>query len=226
MKKLGVIGGMGPEATVHFLQKLIDFTPAKTDQEHIEVLCHSYPTIADRTAYILDKSKENPTNKLIEIGKELAGLGAEQIVLTCVTSYAFYDELSSKIEVPIIHVAKELVKDLKENKIDSIAILATEGTIKSGFLQQELLAEGIEPILPNETEQSYVMEWIYKYLKAKKQPNYDDIQNVCDSLSRTGAKALALACTELSMLDTSKLGLKSVDLLDVLAKAAVRECKG
>ena len=68
MKKLGVIGGLGPMATAYFLQLLTQMSDAETDQEHMEILLHSKPRIPDRTRFILGRSGENPLPQMIEVG--------------------------------------------------------------------------------------------------------------------------------------------------------------
>ena len=81
MKKLGIIGGMGPMATIYFMRKIIDMTDAATDQEHIEIAVEHCPGIPDRTAYILDHTKENPLPSIIRAGNVLADAGAEKIAI-------------------------------------------------------------------------------------------------------------------------------------------------
>jgi aspartate racemase len=104
---LGVIGGLGPIATAYFYELVIQMTSAKVDQEHIEMLIFSKPSIPDRTEYILGKSKENPVHPMIDIGKLLVGMGADHIAIPCITAHYFHDILSEGIGAPIIHIIKE-----------------------------------------------------------------------------------------------------------------------
>ena len=100
MKKLGVIGGLGPMATAYFLQLLTQMSDAKSDQEHMEILLHSKPQIPDRTRFILGQSGENPLPQMVEIGVDLKSQGAEAIAIPCVTAHYFQKNLEDAIGIP------------------------------------------------------------------------------------------------------------------------------
>lgn len=87
MKNLGVIGGLGPMASVYFWELVERYTKAETDQEHITISIMSIPGTPDRTAYILDPTQENPFGKLVGAGMKLKSVGAEYIAIPCITSY-------------------------------------------------------------------------------------------------------------------------------------------
>ena len=99
MKRLGIIGGLGPMATAYFLRLIVEMTDAKTDQEHIEVLLHSKPQIPDRTRYILGLSEENPMPELLAVGKSLTAQGVEVIAIPCITAHFFQKQLEEKIYI-------------------------------------------------------------------------------------------------------------------------------
>ena len=108
MKTLGVIGGIGPLATAYFMELLVNITEAHEDQEHIDTIIYSRPSIPDRTSYILKKSKESPVNMMVDIGKRLQEQGASFITIPCITAHSFYKEIAEEIEVPIINALEEL----------------------------------------------------------------------------------------------------------------------
>ena len=93
MKKLGIIGGLGPMATAYFLQLIVEMTDACNDQEHIEVLLYSKPQTPYRTNFILGRSKEDPQPYLLEMGKSLTAQGAEVLAIPCITAHYFQKEL-------------------------------------------------------------------------------------------------------------------------------------
>ena len=113
MKKLGVIGGLGPLATEYFYSLINKMTDANRDQDHIEMIIYSKPSIPDRTGYILGKSKENPIIPMIEVGRILGELGVDYIAIPCITGHNFYEVLASEIRVPIIHMVKETARELR-----------------------------------------------------------------------------------------------------------------
>lgn len=225
MKKLGVIGGLGPMATVYFLQLVTQMSWAETDQEHMEIFLHSRPRIPDRTGYILGKSKDDPLPMMIEAGKGLAAMGAELIAVPCVTAHYFHAGLEEGIGVPVINTPVETARTLREEGIGRAGIMATDGTVASGLLQKALEAEGVRCVLPDEEGQRKVMSLIYEDIKAGRPADPAKLEDVAVQLFSRGAEAVLLACTELSLVKRDfPLEPGFLDVLEVLARCAVVSC--
>lgn len=225
MKKLGVIGGLGPMATAYFLQLLTQMSDADTDQEHLEVLIHSRPQIPDRTRFILGQSGDDPFPQMAEIGISLAGQGAELIAIPCITAHYFQKKLEERIGVPIVDTVRETVLCLQEAGIGSVGVMATDGTIESALFQRVLAEAGIRCVLPDRCGQGTVMDIIYNQVKAGRPVDLPAFERVSGSLSGKGAEAVLLACTELSLVKRDfPLGEGYLDVLEVLARRAVLIC--
>ena len=225
MKKLGVIGGLGPMATAYFLQLLVQMTEARTDQEHIEVLLHSKPQIPDRTRFILGQSREDPLPQMVEIGRELAGQGAELIAVPCVTAHYFQKKLEDSIGIPVVDTIRETALSLKAAGVTKAGILATDGTIESGLFQRAFAGEGISAMLPDRAGQQAVMQIIYQNVKAGPPVDSAAFWRVAEGLFGQGAQAVLLACTELSLVKRDfGLGEGFLDVMEVLARKAVLIC--
>ncbi len=225
MKRLGVIGGLGPMATVYFLQLVTQMSLADTDQEHMEIFLHSNPQIPDRTRFILGQSQENPLPMMIEAGRGLARWGAELIAVPCVTAHYFHGKLEEGIGLPMINTPVETAKCLKEEGIGRAGIMATDGTVASGLLQKALEAWGIHCVLPDREGQKKVMSLIYEDVKAGRPADLGKLQEVSGQLFGAGAEAVLLACTELSLVKRDfPLGPGFLDVLEVLARSAVVSC--
>ena len=225
MKKLGVIGGLGPQAGVYFLQLVTELTDAGKDQDHIEILFHSCPQIPDRTAFILGESNEDPAPGMAEAGRGLALAGADIIAIPCVTANYFYDRLQAEIPVPVIDTIEETAKYLTARRIKRAGIMATDGTIHAGLFQKHLEKAGIECIVPDEAHQKSVMHIIYDNVKAGKAPEKEHFVRVRDALLGAGAELILLGCTELSMLAHAGFtGPECLDVMRLLAAVSVREC--
>lgn len=227
MKTLGVIGGLGPMAMVYFLQLVTEYTNVKRDQEHIPIVLMSIPDTPDRTEYILKKSEENPLPRLVDAGLKLKAMGAQYIAIPCVTAHYFYKELKEQIGIPVVSLPCELSAEFKANGVERVGILATSGTVRSGFVQDKLNSNGIQTILPTESEQEIIMKVIYEQIKAGIAPDLDAFTFVGENLKKRGAQKLLLGCTELSLIKRDfkdRLGDDYVDVLEVLATAAVRHC--
>lgn len=225
MKRLGIIGGLGPMATAYFLRLIVEMTEAKTDQEHIEVLLHSKPQIPDRTKYILGLSEENPMPELLSVGKSLTAQGAQVIAIPCITAHFFQKQLEEEVGCPIIHAIEETGKYLKQEQISHVGIMATAGTVESKLFQDILTKYDITCSIPSEENQKKVMHIIYDNVKAGKPIEMDLFDTVSNELFSDGAQVILLGCTELSMAKRDHaIGAGYLDVMEVLSRAAVLVC--
>lgn len=225
MKKLGVIGGLGPMAGVYFLELVTRMTDAKTDQEHLEVVMVSSPSTPDRTGFILGKSHESPLPALTNAGMILKNSGADIIALPCFTAHFFHDELEKKLQVPIIHAIKETVSYLRDRRIKCAGIMATEGTVTSRLYQDALEAAGISFVTPDSSGQNLVSYIIYDNVKASKPVDLNAFNAVSSDLFDRGAEVILLGCTELSIVKRDyELPAGFLDVMEVLSQKAVMEC--
>ncbi len=224
-KILGVIGGLGPMASAYFLHLVTEMTDAKTDQEHIEILLHSCPQIPDRTAYILDHTKESPLPLLTAVGKGLKRGGAEIIAMPCITAHYFQETLEKEIGIPIINAIEETASMLAEKGITSAGIMATNGTVQSGLFQRALEKRGISAVLPSEERQRDVMHIIYENVKAGVPIEAERVHALKEHFSSRGSEVILLGCTELSMIKRDLLMDEGFfDVMEALAQVAVKTC--
>lgn len=234
MKTIGIIGGLGPMATVYYLECITRMTSAERDQEHPRVFLESIPDIPDRTQYILGKSPDNPLPILIEAGMSLQKMGADFITMPCVTAHFFYDALSGELGIPLIPLTRVLAQDICEKGIRRVGILATSGTIESGVIERELEEQGISSVIPRGELQGVLMEIIYGQVKKDAPVQWDAVERVIDDLRDQGAEKMILGCTELPLLKKSVWQAENealrrllfedcIDVLEVLAQKAVLE---
>lgn len=222
---LGVIGGLGPIATAHFLELVINMTQADTDQQHLEMIIYNTPTIPDRTAHILDNTAPSPLPRMLAVGKALAQQGVGRIAIPCVTAHYFFSQLESGIPVPLINGVQETVRHLRENGIRKVGIMATDGTVRSGIFHRELEKQGLEPIVPHPEAQKHVMHIIFNNVKAGVPAEMDRFLAAAQDLKDQGAEAVILGCTELSLVKRDHaIGAGFLDAMEVLAQQAVICC--
>lgn len=221
--KLGVIGGLGPLATAYFYELLTKMSDVKYDQEHLEVIIYSVPSIPDRTGYILDHSKESPVEKMVEIARLLESQGVDYIAIPCITAHYFHDALSSAVHIPIIHLVEEVGRYFECAGIDTAGIMATDGTLSSQLFQNELHKRNIRTCTPYHQED--VMHIIYNNVKASCDIEMDRFSRVSDELFKQGAKKIILGCTELSIVKKEKhLDHRYLDAMELLAYVALKKC--
>ena len=227
LKTIGIMGGMGPAATVDLMSRIISMTDASADQEHIPMIVDSNTRIPDRTEAILGRG-ESPVPEMLASAKRLDAAGADFIVIACHAAHYYVPEIKDKIGIPVIDMPEETAKLLKMNGVNRAAVLATDGTVRSGLYGAALERFGIQTVYPDERQQKTVMSLVYDYVKKGVTDPADlpreEMTSIIGDLSSQGAEALLLASTELPIA-FSIMGLRSNAFIDptvVLAKSAIR----
>ncbi len=224
-KVLGIIGGVGPLATMLLGEMIVRRTKAFTDQEHMHFIIDNDTRIPDRTAYILDHSKPNPLPVMIEDANKLADAGADMICIPCNTAHSFYEFLQEGSKVPVLHMIRETAKRALQVEAKRVGVLATIGTLKSNLYQEALIACGIEPVVPDEAMQQDLMSVIYDYVKAGKKITKEQWQPIETAMRNAGCDHIILGCTELSVINRElSLDNSYIDALIALADCAITSC--
>lgn len=226
-KILGIIGGMGPEATAQLYMKMIKATKVKRDQDHFRIIIDSNPKIPDRTKAILGLG-ESPVPYIIETAKNLQKMGVDIACIPCMTSHYFFDEIQEGVEMKIMNAFEELNNYLKKNfeGVVKIGVLATTGTRNTKIFEKYL--KDMEIIYPDERFQSdYVMEAIYgegtgiKSGVTEGRP-VELLIEAGNNVIEKGAEVVILGCTEIGLvLKKDSLSKPSVDPMDVMAEFMV-----
>jgi aspartate racemase len=236
--KLGVVGGVGPAATVDFMHKVVRNTPAARDQEHIKVIVEQNPQIPDRTEH-LTGSGVDPTLALYATCRKLEDGGADLIAIPCNTAHAFIAPIEARLRVPIVSMMSVTTEYLRATfpALERVGLLATDGTIASGVYRMALEARGLTQVLPPLAMQARVTNAIYgaRGVKAGFTSGecVDDIIAAVESLLAQAVEVILLACTELPLLfpqaaTISRKGRTAhlVDPTEVLAKCCVEFARG
>ncbi|KOS60064.1 amino acid racemase [Lysinibacillus agricola] len=227
MKKqtLGIIGGVGPLATMFIGEMIVRRTKATKDQEHLHTIIDNDTNIPDRTAFILDNTKENPVPVIVTDAKKLASVGADVIAIPCNTAHTFYDEIIEGSPVPVLHMIRETAKRAYDLGAERVGILATTGTLTSRMYQDALEEYGITPVVPDDIMKEKVMSIIYDYVKAGKDVSQEDWLPIEEAMLALNCDRIVLGCTELSIVNRDlKLSDKYIDSLIVLAERAILAC--
>lgn len=225
-KVLGVLGGLGPMATVYFFDMIIRLTDAKKDQDHLDIIINNRSTTHDRTAFILGESNDNPLEMMIEDGKRLASIGAECIAIPCNTAHYFYDEIQNHLNIPVLNIVKETVSFLKNNGYEKAGILATSGTIISKTYQHICDEYNLSYEILDDHHQEDLMSIIYDDIKSGKPADMIKFNKIVDSMKNKGCDCVILGCTELSILknDNNLDSIFYIDSLELLARKAIVFC--
>ena len=228
-KIVGVLGGMGPDATVDFMEKVIALTPAKKDQDHIHMLVDHNPTVPNRQAAILDGG-EDPGPVLAEMAKRLEAAGAELLVIPCNTAYVFATSVKEAVNIPLISIIDVTIDALlqRDSSVTNIGVLATSGCLQADVYQQALQENSLYPVLPDAAELAALMVLINKIKAGDKSDIVAaGMRKLAKALIARGAQAIVAACTEIPLvLNDSMLKVPLISSTDVLAEETVRLARG
>ena len=216
---------MGPLSTVDFFYRVVDRTDAQGDSGHIHVIVDSDAGIPDRTECIL-KGDNGCLEAIIRSAKRLHAAGAEVIAMPCNTAHAFLKEIRDSVPGTVfLDMVKLTVREMARRGIRTAALLATEGTIKSGIYELECEKTGIRMMLPGEEGRKEVTDVIYTAVKAGREYDSARFIKMLEKLRKEGAEAFILGCTELPIaFDRFGIDLPYVDSTEVLAEEAIRAC--
>ncbi len=220
-KTIGILGGMGPEATVDLFMKIIKNTPARKDQDHIRCVVDSNPKIPDRTKYIYGEG-EDPRPLLIQGARNLERIGASFIAISCNTAHYFYDEVQAAVKIPVVHIMSE-VTDHLSGKVQKAGLLASSATVRTGLYDKALAKAGISLVVPEGSRQDEVMKAIYMVKGGDLESARNTVLQEGTRLVSAGAQVVIAGCTEIPLV--LRQGDLEVDVLDatlVLAQACVR----
>lgn len=227
-KTLGILGGIGPLATVYFMDMIVKMTDAETDQEHISMVVLNHASIPDRTEFILDNTKPNPLPVMIEDAKRLQAAGADFVVMPCNTAHFFYEQIQKNIDIPMLNIIEETVKYSIEHckNLKKLGILATKGTITAGAYQNMCEKYGIDWAVPTLSDEQSLMNIIYNQVKAGKTVNIEEFLKIVNNMKNEGCGAVVLGCTELSVINKDfKLNRRDlIDSMEVLAEKSILMC--
>ena len=202
--KLGIVGGVGPAATVDFMAKVVANTPAGKDQDHIKMVVEQNPQIPDRTANLL-RDETDPTLAMYATCKRLESAGANAIAIPCNTAHAFVERIQTHLRVPIVNMLTETVEWIVHTygSGKAVGLLATSGTVQSQVYHQAARRAGLQVLTPGVDYQAMVMEAIYgpRGIKAGFTQGLckEQLLLAAEHLCELGAGVLILGCTELPL---------------------------
>jgi aspartate racemase len=226
-KVIGILGGMGPEATLDLFGKIIAHTPAVKDQDHLRVVIDSNPKVPDRTAAIL-RGGASPVPAMKAGIEALQRAGADFVVIPCVSAHFFLDELQREVGLPILSmfdVTADYIRS-KHPLIRKVGMLATTGTLQGARFREKLQASGIETITPAGPDQERVMVSIYEIKGAAggrgRGAIATEVREIAGRLIQRGAQGVVAGCTEIPLvLKPGDFAVPVFDSLLLLARAAI-----
>lgn len=220
---VGVLGGMGPLATIDFMRKVLQATPASADQDHVPLLVSSIPQVPDRSAAFRGDGA-SPLEAMVASGRRLTQAGVGLVVMPCNTAHLWFDALQQALGVPMLHIVDAAIEDAVAQVGDDapIGLLCTDGTLASG-LYWNRVHQRARWTLPTAGEMvTLVMPGIEAVKAGELARGAELLGRAAEALSRRGARALVLGCTEVPVvLGPQSSPLPVIDATDSLARRAV-----
>lgn len=231
--KIGVVGGVGPAATVDFVDKIVRNTKAAKDQDHIKLVVEQNPQIPDRTENLIGNGTD-PTIGLYSTCKKLEAADADIIAIPCNTAHAFVERIQPYLGIPVINMLTATIEHIQATlpKTAAVGLLATNGTVKSGIYAEAAAKAGITLLVPDDEYQARVMNAIYGERGVKAGFTAGECRtnllSAVSHLAERGVSAVILGCTELPLIleatASLSVGGRAVAVLDptdILARKCI-----
>lgn len=221
MKTVGIIGGMGPAATLDFVARLRRLTPAEVDQDHLRLLIDDNPTLPNRNAALAGRGP-SPGPEIAAMARGLERSGADFLVMPCNTAHAFQAEIEAAVTIPFLSIVEATIAAAlgSEPQLRRAGIMAVDGCRSAGLYQSALEAMDVTPVLLARDDQAAFMALIGRIkagdLGAEVQAA---MRHLADRLIADGAEAILAACTEIPLvLEGVDLGVPLINSTEELAR--------
>jgi aspartate racemase len=228
-KVVGILGGMGPEATIDLYAKITRNVHARIDQDHLHVVIDSNPKVPSRQAAILEGG-EDPTDALCAMAENLERAGADFIVIPCNAAHFFLSRVRQRVRIPILSIIEETVRAVRVQlpPVERVGLLASTAVVKTGLYTDAFKEHTITTILPNLRDQRLVQEVILAIKAGAHNPQFRaQLEAVANALVVRGAQVIVLGCTELPLvIGPRDIEVPVIDATEVLALTAIREARG
>ncbi|MFC2106507.1 aspartate/glutamate racemase family protein [Candidatus Bipolaricaulota bacterium] len=218
-KAIGILGGMGPAATIEFFRRLVAATPAAVDQAHLRILIDNNPHVPDRTDAIFGRGPD-PGPALADMARGLAASGADFLTMPCNTGHVFQAAIRNAVSIPFIDMIEETAHMIA---VKRVGLLATTGTVRAELYRMACDQRDIELITPAEDDQRLVMDMILRIKAGGPGASVrEHAAAIVGRLADRGAGAVIAGCTEISLIPGDGMPIEWIDALDCLVQASMR----
>lgn len=222
----GVLGGLGPAATVDFLARLLRVADAVTDQEHIRVLVDHNPQVPNRNL-ALEDGGESPGPVLAAMGAGLEASGATFLVMPCNTAMAWASDIRAKTSVPLISIVDEASRAAQRTKATRAGVLSTRACAKAQLYEDGLRAVGLEPLSLDGDEWETFMTALYRIKAGDLEHGRAAMRSLSEGLLGRGAEVIIAGCTEVPLvLGANDVPVPFIDSTEELARRTVAYARG
>ncbi len=228
-KTVGVLGGLGPEATLDFFAKVLGQTRAGSDQQHLRLIIDNNPTVPDRNEAVAGTGP-SPGPALAEMGRGLERSGADFLVMVCNAAHAFQSEITAATSLPFVSIVEETVRATLKRipGLKAVGVLASSGCLDAGLYQDAFARYGVSVLVPEGDAREVFMALLYRIKAGDKSDEVcASMRSLAAELVAEGAEAVVAGCTEVPLvLFGEDMRVPLINSTDVLALAAIAYARG
>jgi len=229
---VGIIGGMGPEATVDLMRHIIRLTPAGEDNDHIRCVVDNNAKIPSRVKALYENSGVSPAPAMCDSARRLEAYGVDFLIIPCNTAHYYYEDVQAVVSIPVLNILDIAVQASKARipDLERIGLLATTATVNTGLYKERFTQAGVELLTPDDARQAETLTLINAIKAGRTGPDQQaELARLTSWLGERGAEAVVLGCTELGLVSdgvTDRIGIPLIDTVIELARATVMRVKG
>jgi aspartate racemase len=226
MKKVGIIGGLGPETTSEFYLDIVFSLYKKTKKARPSIIISSVPLPyqIEEDLIMNNKGSERYIPFLTAEAKRLEKAGADFIVMPCNSLHVFIDKIRNAVKIPVLSIIEETVKFLKKNKFKKVGIISTSATIQNKLYENSFKKNSIKYVTPNDFQQAKMGKFILNLVTGKqKNRDREELIKIINDFEKKDVDCVALACTDLQLLIPKHPTLRIFDTMKILVDATVEK---
>ena len=224
-KYFGIVGGMGSKATSVFFERVIENTKATRDQDHIDAMILNHASLPDRTEVILEDKGDLFLEQIEKDFKLLEMADVEYAAIPCNSAHYFYEKIQQRTTVSIINMVEETIKEihLHYGQGTKVALLATDGTVRSGIYKKHADKYGLDLLIPDIKAQQDIMDVIYHNIKGHLNLDSSLLEELIETfIFEEKCSCVIIGCTELSCIKVKdELKVFTYDAMDILVRKTI-----
>ncbi|MFP4399320.1 MAG: aspartate/glutamate racemase family protein [Desulfonatronovibrio sp.] len=226
-KIAGILGGMGPEATVDLMNRVIKATPAKDDEDHIRMVVDNNPKVPSRIKALIQGDGTSPGPCLREMARKLESWGVDFLAMPCNTAHFYHQEIQEAVSIPVLDMISLAVEAVSEQnpRTDTVGLIASTAVLNLNLYKNAFAGKSINLITPHPRLQDKLMSAIQRIKTGcYGEETYQAMQEAADNLVQSKAQVLLIACTEISIISQRiQAEVPVLDAAQILAEAIIRE---
>ncbi len=223
-QRVGVLGGMGPEATIHLMARVVDMTTAADDCDHVSMIVDNNTVVPSRIKALIEKTGDDPGPVLAEMARGLETCGADALAMPCNTAHHYAAVIEAAVDIPFLNMVELAVARVNAMNLANrrVGILASPAVRSTQIFDRAFNAQQLETLYPSDQNRMLNAIRLVK-IDSNNATARQVLADAADELTRSGADCLLIACSEFSIIaDAVPSSYSCYDSIDILAEAVIK----